>query len=56
MKRILFLIAVVLYGTIGVFAQSKSARAEQSIVVFNDVLRHLDVSYVDTLPYEKSQG
>lgn len=53
MKRILFLIAVVLYGTIGVFAQSKSARAEQSIVVFNDVLRHLDVSYVDTLPYEK---
>lgn len=53
MKRIVFILAVVLYGGIGVFAQSKSARAEQSIVVFNDVLRQLDMSYVDTLPYEK---
>ena len=53
MKRILFILAVVLYGSIGVFAQSKSARSEQSIVVFNDVLRQLDMSYVDTLPYEK---
>lgn len=53
MKRILFILAVVLYGSIGVFAQSKSARSEQSIVVFNGVLRQLDMSYVDTLPYEK---
>lgn len=53
MKRILFLIAVVLYGSIGIFAQSKSARSEQAVVVFNDVLRQLDMSYVDTLPYEK---
>jgi carboxyl-terminal processing protease len=53
MKRILLLLAVVLYGIIGVFAQSKSARSEQSVVVFNDVLRQLDMSYVDTLPYEK---
>ena len=35
------------------YAQNKSARAEQSVVVFNDVLRQLDISYVDTLPYEK---
>ena len=53
MKRIFLITAIVLYGVIGVFAQSKSARSEQSIVVFNDVLRQLDMSYVDTLPYEK---
>ena len=53
MKRTIYIIAICLLGIAPVFAQSKSARAEQSIVVFNDVLRQLDVSYVDTLPYEK---
>ena len=44
---------VLMLGVLPIFAQSKSARSEQSIVIFNDVLRQLDVSYVDTLPYEK---
>lgn len=51
-KKIFFLICVIGL-TCSVHAQSKSARVEQTIVVFNDVLRQLDVSYVDTLPYEK---
>ena len=44
---------VIALGVMPINAQSKSARTEQSIVVFNDVLRQLDVSYVDTLPYEQ---
>lgn len=52
-NKILFSLICIFGATCSVFAQSKSARAEKSIVVFNDVLRQLDVSYVDTLPYEK---
>ena len=52
-NKILISLICIFGATCSVFAQSKSARAEKSIVVFNDVLRQLDVSYVDTLPYEK---
>ena len=52
MKRIIY-IFIALLSIAPVFAQNKSARVEQSIVVYNDVLRQLDISYVDTLPYEK---
>lgn len=54
MNRIkIFATACLLCMTCTLMAQSKSARAEQTIVVFNDVMRQLDVNYVDTLPYEK---
>ena len=51
--RTVCLALVIALGVMPINAQSKSARTEQSIVVFNDVLRQLDVSYVDTLPYEQ---
>ena len=34
------------------FAQQKTARAEESLTIFTDVLRQLDMNYVDTLNYE----
>jgi len=51
--RILFTLICLTGISLSVSAQSKSARVEQSITVFNDVLRQLDISYVDTLPYDK---
>ncbi|MBR4520700.1 MAG: pantetheine-phosphate adenylyltransferase [Paludibacteraceae bacterium] len=51
--RTVCLALVIALGVMPINAQSKSARAERSIVVFNDVLRQLDISYVDTLPYEQ---
>lgn len=33
-------------------AQQKTARAEESLTIFTDVLRQLDMNYVDTLNYE----
>lgn len=51
--RTVCLALVIALGVIPINAQSKSARTERSIVVFNDVLRQLDISYVDTLPYEQ---
>ena len=36
-----------------VFAQqSRTSRIEESLSIFNDVLRQLDMNYVDTLNYE----
>lgn len=51
--RILFTIICLTGISLSVTAQSKSARVERSIMIFNDVLRQLDISYVDTLPYDK---
>lgn len=51
--RTVCLALVIALGVMPINAQGKSARTEQSIVVFNDVLRQLDISYVDTLPYEQ---
>lgn len=51
--RTVCLALVIALGVMPINAQSKSARTERSIVVFNDVLRQLDISYVDTLPYEQ---
>ena len=51
--RALIVFTVFLFGAIGAYAQSKSARIEQAIIIYNDVLRQLDINYVDSLPYEK---
>lgn len=37
----------------GVAAQQKTARADEALTIFSDVLRQLDMNYVDTLNYEQ---
>ena len=37
----------------GVVAQQKTARADETLTIFSDVLRQLDMNYVDTLNYEQ---
>ena len=51
MKRFL---AILLFLPLIATAQEKQAttRADQSIAIFTDVLRQVDVNYVDTLNYE----
>ena len=51
--RTVCLTLLIMVSVMPAMAQSKSARVEQSIIIYNDVLRQLDVNYVDTLPYEK---
>lgn len=51
MKRYFFLFIVAIAGLVPMQAQ-RSARIEHSLAIYNDVLRLLDLSYVDTLNYE----
>lgn len=55
MKRqiLLFLLFLVL-SPLSLWAQGRQAttRADECITIFNDVLRQVDVNYVDTLNYE----
>ena len=58
-KRILLIaiFSLPLWGGLGrgvLYAQERSAttRADECIAIFNDVLRQVDVNYVDTLNYE----
>ncbi len=37
----------------GVAAQQKTARVDESLTIFSDVFRQLDMNYVDTLNYEQ---
>ncbi|MGN0235718.1 MAG: S41 family peptidase, partial [Paludibacteraceae bacterium] len=37
----------------GVAAQQKTARVDESLTIFSDVLRQLDMNYADTLNYEQ---
>ena len=53
MKRLqTILIALVLTGIVPATAAEKSPRVEQNLSIFNDVLRQVDMWYVDTLNYE----
>lgn len=59
MKTRLFLTtALIITFVLGTSAQNKAnkeqkyTRAEKSINIYNDVLRQLDMNYVDSLPYE----
>ena len=36
-----------------VAAQQKTARVDESLTIFSDVLRQLDMNYADTLNYEQ---
>lgn len=50
--RLLF--ALLLFVALPTMAQrQKTSRIDQSLTIFNDVLRQLDINYVDTLNYEE---
>ncbi len=38
--------------SVSAFAQQKTTRIDRSLTIFNDVMRQLDINYVDTLNYE----
>ncbi len=50
-KYIIFLLCSTL-ALSAVAQQSRTGRIEESLTIFNDVLRQLDMNYVDTLNYE----
>ncbi len=56
--RLLLTTALIITFVLGTSAQNKAnkeqkyTRAEKSINIYNDVLRQLDMNYVDSLPYE----
>lgn len=52
MRKLVLLIAIA-WMLLPLQAQQKTARIEQSLSIFNDVLRQLDMNYVDTLNYEE---
>lgn len=55
MKRILIAILALLplgYALSTVSAEQKTTRISKSLTIFNDVMRQVDVNYVDTLDYE----
>ncbi|MBO7458428.1 MAG: S41 family peptidase [Paludibacteraceae bacterium] len=55
MKRFLFISVCILYSvlcTLSAQDRQSTARADECIAIFNDVIRQVDVNYVDTLNYE----
>lgn len=54
MKRIIFITTLILLPWVA-FAQSelKHSRIEKNLSIYNDILRLLDIMYVDTLNYDK---
>ena len=52
-RQYCFLVLLFLGFCTGVVAQQKTARVDESLTIFSDVLRQLDMNYVDTLNYEQ---
>ena len=54
MEKTLATLFLILCVSLSISAQDKQAttRADESIAIFTDVLRQVDVNYVDTLNYE----
>ena len=52
MKRIHYILLLCALWSLTLTAQTKTTRIQQSITTITDVLRQLDVNYVDTLNYE----
>lgn len=50
MKRIILIPLLLL--TIHLLAESKSTRIDKNLTIYTDVMRQLDINYVDTLNYE----
>ena len=57
MRRFFCISVCILYSVLctPLFAQERQGtnRADESITIFNDVMRQVDVNYVDTLNYEE---
>ena len=51
MKRIIFIPLLLL--TINLLAESKTTRIDKNLTIYTDVMRQLDMSYVDTLNYDE---
>ena len=51
MKRLLILSFLLM--TMQLFAQSKTARIDKNLTIYTDVMRQLDINYVDTLNYDE---
>lgn len=51
MKRIIFI--PLLFLTINLLAESKTTRIDKNLTIYTDVMRQLDMSYVDTLNYDE---
>ena len=53
MKRILLSIVSIVMGIIPLAAKTSTNRIEQNLTIYADVMRQLDLNYVDTLNYEQ---
>ena len=51
MKRIIFIPLLLL--TINILAESKTTRIDKNLTIYTDVMRQLDMNYVDTLNYDE---
>lgn len=51
--RYFITLAIAICFCTGVAAQQKTARVDESLTIFSDVFRQLDMNYVDTLNYEQ---
>ncbi len=51
MKRII--IIPILLIAVGVFAESQTTRIDKNLTIYTDVMRQLDMNYVDTLNYDQ---
>jgi len=52
MRKTIFYIVLIALLPYEAVSQQKSARIDKSLAIFNDVMRQLDMNYVDTLNYE----
>ena len=51
MKRIIIIPLLLL--TINLLAESKTTRIDKNLTIYTDVMRQLDMGYVDTLNYDE---
>lgn len=51
--RYILTLAIAICFCTGVAAQQKTARVDEALTIFSDVLRQLDMNYADTLNYEQ---
>ena len=51
MKRII--IIPILLLSLSLFAESQTTHIDKNLTIYSDVMRQLDINYVDTLNYEQ---
>ena len=51
MKKLLLLPA--LFLALSIMAESKTTRIDKNLTIYTDVMRQLDINYVDTLNYDE---